>query len=95
MDVQQTIRHIAKEAKSELPAGYRVMLFGSWAQGNARPGSDIDIGIFGDKPLPHRLLMNIRKKIEDVPTLRKIDIVDLSRASERFRTRALKYAKRL
>lgn len=95
MDVQKIIRTIAKETKSSLPAGYRVVLFGSWAEGKARPGSDIDIGIVGSKPLPHRTMIQIRQHVEDVPTLRKVDIVDLSRVSERFRARALKHAKRL
>lgn len=95
MDVKKVIQRVAKETKTQLPSGYRVFLFGSWAEGNARAGSDIDIGILGDTPVPHRILIAIRQKMEDVPTLRKIDIVDLFRVSERFRTRALKQAKQL
>ena len=95
MDIQKTIRAIAKQTKAELPFGYRVLLFGSFAEGNARSGSDIDIGILGAKPLPQRTLVQIRQKVDDLPTLRKIDIVDLSRASDRFRARALKHAKQL
>ena len=64
MDIQKTIKAVAKQAKAELPSGYRVLLFGSWAEGNARPGSDIDI-------------------------------VDFASVSERFRIRAMKYAKKL
>ena len=95
MDIQKTIRAVAKKTKSELPFGYRVLLFGSWAEGNARARSDIDIGILGSKPLSQRTLVHIRQKLDDLPTLHKIDIVDLSRASERFRARALKHAKQL
>lgn len=95
MDIQKTIRAVAKQTKSELPSGYRVLLFGSWAEGSARAGSDIDIGILGVKPVSQRTLVQIRQKVDDLPTLRKIDIVDLSSTSERFRMRALKHAKQL
>lgn len=95
MEIQKTIRAVAKNTKTLLPSGYKVLLFGSWAEGNARSGSDIDIGILGNKPLPHRTLIQIRSCVDDLPTLRKIDIVDLARASDRFRTRALKHAKQL
>lgn len=95
MDVEKTIQTIAKKTKSLLPAGYYVVLFGSWADGKARSGSDIDIGIVGSKPLPHRTMMQMRQLVEQVPTLRKVDVVDLSSVSERFRARALKHAKRL
>ncbi len=95
MDIQKTIQAVAKKTKSELPFGYRVVLFGSWAEGNAQAGSDIDIGILGKKPLSQRTLVQIRQKVDAVPTLRKIDIVDLASTSERFRTRALKHAKQL
>lgn len=95
MDIQKTIQAVAKQTKAELLAGYRVVLFGSWAEGTARPGSDIDIGIVGEQPLSKRVLVSIRERIDDLPTLRKVDIVDLASVSERFRTRAMKYAKPL
>lgn len=95
MDIQKTIQTVAKQTKAILPSGYKVVLFGSWAEGNARLGSDIDIGILGTTPLPHRVLVEIRQRMDDLPSLRKVDVVDLSRASNRFRTRVLKHAKSL
>lgn len=91
-EIIQAVRNIAIE---QLPAEYRTVLFGSWAQGNARPTSDIDIGIVGDRPVPHELMVRIRAQVDSIPTLRKVDVVDLQSVDSRFRDVALKQAKPL
>ncbi|MFA4845572.1 MAG: nucleotidyltransferase domain-containing protein [Patescibacteria group bacterium] len=85
----------AKRIKRQLPAGYRVVLFGSWAKGTAIPTSDIDLGIVGKQPLPFDLYCRILESLEDMPTIRKIDFVDLGRMSKEHRRDILKYAKTL
>lgn len=67
-----------------------IILFGSRARGDNRNGSDVDIGL-----LPYGLwdsgkLTIIREKLEEMNTPYKVDIVDLSRTSEQFRTEARK-----
>jgi len=57
--------------------------------------SDIDIGILGKNAAPRSDMAQILEKIEDVPTLRSIDIVDLKTKSEDFRKNILKDAKTL
>lgn len=61
-----------------------VFLFGSFARNEENRTSDIDIGIFTGRPIEHSEILNIREYInEKVKTLRKIDIVDFSRVSDK------------
>lgn len=49
-----------------------VILFGSWAKGNAGEHSDIDLAVTGVKDIEE-----LREDIENIPTLRSFDVVDL------------------
>jgi predicted nucleotidyltransferase len=84
-----------RRIKSRLPVGYDVVLFGSWAKGTALPTSDIDLGVVGSKPLPLDIVRSIRESLDDMPTVRKIDFVDLRRMSKEHRKEILTYAKTL
>lgn len=50
----------------------RVILFGSFAKGNASRGSDVDIAVDGDFDY-----FDLKDDIETIDTLRTIDLVDL------------------
>ena len=64
---------------------FRVRLFGSWASGNPRPHSDIDIAIDGPNPVDPAHMADIRDAVERLPTLFTIDLVDLATVSDAFR----------
>lgn len=64
---------------------YRVVLFGSWASGEARARSDIDIGIEGPASVRPEALAEIRTASDALPTLYTIEIVDLARVTPTFR----------
>lgn len=70
----------------------RAFLFGSEASGSARPDSDIDVGLLAREPLPLAALGAVRAELEELPTLRAFDVVDLSRVDEEFRDQALRHA---
>ena len=72
--------------------GRQVVLFGSRAQGKAKPRSDFDLGVIGDTPLPLVDFFAIEDMLNELPTLYRIDWVDLARVSERFRSQALQKA---
>ena len=78
-----------------LPAGYRVVLFGSWAKGTATPRSDLDIAIDGPQAIERTLWTKILNIIEELPTLRKIDCVDTHQVGERLRQEILTTGKEL
>ena len=70
-------------------SGYRVVLFGSRARRNHRERSDFDIGVIGSAPLSLKTYYRISDFLESLPTLYRIDWVDLNRAMDRLRENAL------
>ncbi|MBI5306641.1 nucleotidyltransferase domain-containing protein [Candidatus Wolfebacteria bacterium] len=89
------IQEIVKIIRKRLSRDYRVLLFGSWAKGNALETSDIDIGILGKEEISWNEMAKIKDEVDDIPTLRKIDIVDLISTEVKFKENVLKYAKAL
>ena len=85
--IRRQLRHMAP-----LLRGHRVYLFGSRVRGGARPRSDFDIGVLGDEPLPLRDFYAIEEALDEIPTLYRIDWVDLNRAPSTFRERAMQTA---
>jgi predicted nucleotidyltransferase len=87
-EILETIfKHIPKESCT-------IFLFGSLARGKAYPSSDIDIGIICDKALKNSLVVKIKEDLEQVKTLRGIDIIDfLSVKDQNFLKIALKEVK--
>lgn len=61
-------------------ANVRVYLFGSWARGEQRRTSDIDIAIEHDGALSSDLVMNIRELLEESIVPYRVDVVDLTEA---------------
>ena len=94
MEKEEIIREVLDVIYHRLPRGdVKVLLFGSWAKDTAAPTSDIDIGILGPSPIDEMLLLRIKGEIRAIPTLGRIDIVDLNRSDESFREEVLSYAK--
>jgi predicted nucleotidyltransferase len=73
--------------------GYSIILFGSRAQGSARERSDFDFGIIGESAIPLKTFFKISDFMDQLPTLYRLDWVDLNRASEALRENALQNAK--
>lgn len=71
--------------------GYRadVFLFGSRAAGRAGRYSDIDVGILPREPLPVGLLAELREALEESRIIYDVDVVDLSKVSDDFRSRVI------
>jgi predicted nucleotidyltransferase len=62
--------------------GVTLFLFGSFAQGRARPRSDLDIAATYSSPTEKsRLKMELYDALEKLPTVRPIDLVDLDSAN--------------
>ena len=87
--IKEEIRKVCARMEPDL-RGYRVVLFGSRASGIARDRSDFDVGVLGDTPLPLATFYKLEDLFEKIPTLYRIDWVDLNRVSPEFRREALK-----
>ena len=64
-----TIRQILAES----PAVEKAILYGSRAKGNYRPGSDIDLTLFGDQ-LDLRILGDIAARLVESPIPYQVDL---------------------
>lgn len=95
MKLELVIENVVKIINKYLSGDYKIFLFGSWARGNALETSDLDIGILGKEKASWDAMVKIFGEIDELPTLRKIDVVDLKAVSESFRNNALQYAKSL
>lgn len=73
-------------------SGYQIVLFGSRARRNHRERSDFDVGVIGEEPLPLKTYYQISDFLESLPTLYRIDWVDLNRAMVKLRENALKHS---
>lgn len=95
MQIEDIISQTANIIRKHLPKHYKVLLFGSWAKGNALENSDVDIAIWGDHKVKWKIMSLILSEIENIPTLRSIDIVDLNNTSKDFKESVLKTSRLL
>ncbi len=93
MDKDLIIKEVARIIRKYLANNYKILFFGSWVKGNALPTSDIDIAILGTESVPWDLMAKILNEVDEIPTLRKIDVLDLNDKEEKFKNNVLSYAK--
>ena len=79
---QIVLKHIPKD-------NFAVFLFGSRAVGNAKPLSDIDIGILGLEPLPTLIKADLETDLEESIVPYKIDLIDFYQVDKDFKKEAL------
>lgn len=65
--------------------GIDLFVFGSFARGDDRPNSDLDLGLEWRHPRSPALLRELQKEVDDLPTIRKIELVDFSCSSRQWR----------
>lgn len=80
---------VARELAASFPAHavQGIWLYGSHARGEARPGSDIDLGVLCDKPLDPVSLFDASSRLASRLGA-AVDLVDLRRASGLLRVEA-------
>jgi predicted nucleotidyltransferase len=75
--VKSMIRETLMLFRGELAQAH-VYFFGSRVSGKARERSDFDVAIDGVVPVEPRLFARIRTALDELPTLYRIDLVDLT-----------------
>ena len=68
----------------------RILLFGSRARGDAEQTSDFDFAVDAGSKIPLDVITRIKDEIEELRTLKSVDIVDLNRVNHAFKTIILK-----
>jgi predicted nucleotidyltransferase len=95
MEIQQIISQVTLIIRKYLSKDYSIVLFGSFAKGDNLPTSDIDIGVVGTSKVPFPIMAKILREVDDIRTLRSIDVVDLLTLDEPFRANILSHAKEI
>ena len=78
--VLDKVRQLVLAGLGTAPA--RVWLFGSWARGEQKRSSDIDIAIDHDGDVTPRMIAHIRDILEESTVPYRVDVVDLRLAGE-------------
>jgi len=77
------------------PNEYKIFIFGSRATGKARKFSDYDIGVEGKKPVVWETMALAKEAFEESDLPFRVDLVDFSFVSDKFRKTALLKIKKL
>ena len=83
--VRGLVETVVGEVRRRLGPCARIVWFGSWVRGGARPGSDIDLAVDapgGVDPDDYAALWSF---VDELPTLYTIDLVHLAEAGEELR----------
>ncbi|QSR84401.1 nucleotidyltransferase domain-containing protein [Methylacidimicrobium sp. B4] len=68
--------------------GIRLVVFGSFARGEARPWSDLDLGFLWEGARRPEEEAELFRAVAELPTIRRIDLVDLGAAGETLQREA-------
>lgn len=85
--LREGLRRLAERFRCR---GIRLVVFGSFARGEARPWSDLDLGIQWDGAGRREVEAELFGAVRELPTIRRIDLVDLDAAGEALRGEALR-----
>ena len=64
---------------------HTLFIFGSFARGDQRPTSDLDIGVEWRGERDPETFLQLYQDVQALPTIRQIDLVDLTQADPDFR----------
>ena len=74
------IESAAERLVAATPEGSEVLLFGSYARGDARPGSDLDFFVVEPEPVDrHGEMVRLREVLRDSPVAVDVVVVGRSR----------------
>lgn len=63
----------------------KAFIFGSWAVGNARKFSDIDIGVQSSRQIPNDVFSDLEEAFEESDLPYIVEVVDFNTVSEKFK----------
>ena len=79
------LRNLQKLAQTYESEGLDLFIFGSFARGDQRSASDLDLGVEWHKERNARTFLRLYGEVQALPTIRKIELVDFSQTSSTFR----------
>lgn len=95
-EVQRLLDEVVRVVRAHINEKHlRMYLFGSWAQGSAVSASDLDVALDTGSPIEPATIQEIADALDELATLRKIDIVDLGAVDSEFRERVILKGERI
>ena len=79
------LRELQKLAQKYHEDGISLFIFGSFARGDQRPTSDLDLGVEWHREYRQEAFLRLYWEVQDLPTIRKIDLVDFEQTEADFR----------
>ena len=90
-EVQPLVDEVVRVICDHVRGGnVRVYPFGSRVQGRALTVSDLDIGLDTGIPIELATIQQVTESLDELPTLHKVDVVDLQAVDQEFRRRVLR-----
>ena len=92
----RVVRRLNELAESFAGLGLRLFVFGSVAETypEARKGADLDLGVFVDEDLDPGTrqvrLRDLRRQLDELPTVRPVELVEFDSVDARFKEVALR-----
>ena len=83
--IEQLIKEVIKILKKHVKQPIKVYLFGSLARKNSTPYSDIDLAFESKEQLNQKTIVKIKDEIDNLRTLRKIELIYLNESSSSLR----------
>jgi predicted nucleotidyltransferase len=83
--LQRNLIALAQKYKEK---GLDLFVFGSFARGDQRPTSDLDLGITWRGKRNPNLFRRLYQEIQALPTIRPIELVDFAQTDPKFRETA-------
>ena len=87
----KTINLVSQIVRKHLPdSSYDAFIFGSHATGSNRKYSDLDLGIMGPKTLSPIQYMTIKNDLDESDVSYRVDLIDFTKVSDKFKQVSLK-----
>lgn len=86
------VKELITLAKKYQEKGVRLFIFGSFAKSSDHKTSDLDLGVIWiNKRIP-KTFTELYRDVQELPTIRKIDLVDMNQVDDAFKREALNQA---
>jgi len=82
------LRGLQELARKYQDEGLSLFVFGSFARGDQRPTSDLDLGVEWRGKRSPETFLRLYWDVQELPTIRKIDLVDFEQTDPDFRRMA-------
>ncbi|NPA58209.1 MAG: nucleotidyltransferase domain-containing protein [Aquificae bacterium] len=84
-NIKSLINQTLNILKEEINQPFKVYLIGSLAEGRETPSSDIDLVVETERMVSHRDFRKIKNRVDNIKTLRKVDLIYFNTSSDRFK----------